>query len=168
MTAQSRALKLFGIRIQRLKLAEECGELAAAASRLSIGPETPEVMENFLEECADVEILLEQMRQHYGDHAVDEWRAKKLARLERRLSLPETEAALSLPVADPCPATSAEPRVVDRRKRSKINFRMDDVPYRSVSEAAKKTKGLTYSGLYSAVHQRKTSYNGHKISYEKA
>ncbi|MDD5303082.1 MAG: hypothetical protein PHS14_08220 [Elusimicrobia bacterium] len=81
MTAQKKALLLFGAPRQLRKLAEECAELAAAALRLSEG-DTKERRDHFFEESADVEIVLEQMKIHYGEIDFAAWRARKLSRLE--------------------------------------------------------------------------------------
>jgi hypothetical protein len=81
MTAQKKALLLFGAPRQLRKLAEECAELAAAALRLSEG-DTKERRDHFFEESADVEIVLDQMKIQYGEIDFAAWRARKLARLE--------------------------------------------------------------------------------------
>jgi hypothetical protein len=81
MTAQKKALLLFGAPRQLRKLAEECAELAAAALRLSEG-DTKERRDHFFEESSDVEIVLDQMKIQYGEIDFAAWRARKLARLE--------------------------------------------------------------------------------------
>lgn len=91
---EERAIEVFGKNAQTLKLIEELGELATAASRyLNIKNFPPEehdkIRSNFKEECADVEILLKQMRIIHGDIDIDKWYAMKIVRLD--LALKELE-----------------------------------------------------------------------------
>lgn len=113
MTAQKKALALFGLRHQLCKLAEECAELAAAALRLSNAPGSPERLEQFCEEVADVEIMIEPMRDHFGAVRVDAFRASKLKRLEKVVLL---ESNVKAETASPEPAVQepqgAEPKPV--------------------------------------------------------
>lgn len=70
------ALHRWGFDAQALVLAEECGELSSAICRmLNNKPH------NVPGECADVEILLEQMRQFGMNTAINKERERKLARL---------------------------------------------------------------------------------------
>lgn len=85
MTAQQKAIETYGIDSQLAKLAEECAELAAEA--LHVRSRGKEAIPALLSECADVEIMLEQMRHHYGDTRIDSERSRKLTRLERRLGI---------------------------------------------------------------------------------
>lgn len=76
------ALRRYGFKEQLAMLQEECGELVAAVNRWRRGREG--AFPSLLEEIADVEILIDQMRLVYGAE-LDEARARKLARLRERL-----------------------------------------------------------------------------------
>ncbi|EKE3213128.1 hypothetical protein OUN72_002836 [Salmonella enterica subsp. enterica serovar Essen] len=72
----SAALHRWGFDAQALKLAEECGELSSAICRMLSHRD-----HNVPEECADVEILLEQLRQFGLNTVINKERERKLARL---------------------------------------------------------------------------------------
>lgn len=72
--------------------AEECSELAAVLCRRLIGKGTDA---DLLDEMADVEIMLAQLRRFYGDNAVDAAKARKTAKLETRVAALEALAARS-------------------------------------------------------------------------
>lgn len=76
------ALRRYGFEPQLSMLTEECGELVAAVNRWRRGREG--AFPSLLEEIADVEILIDQMRLVYGAE-IDAARARKLARLRERL-----------------------------------------------------------------------------------
>jgi len=76
------ALRRFGFTEQARMLQEECGELIAAINRWF--RDRNDAFEAMVEEMADVEILIDQMRLVYGAE-IDEARARKLARLKERL-----------------------------------------------------------------------------------
>lgn len=76
------ALRRFGFTEQARMLQEECGELVAAVNRWRRG--RAGAFEAMIEEIADVEILIDQMRLVYGAE-IDAARARKLARLRERL-----------------------------------------------------------------------------------
>lgn len=78
------AVKTFGIDIQQILAMEEMAELTQAISKRIRGFKQ---QANVAEEIADVEIMLEQLKQGYKCHEeVERWKAKKLARLEGRIS----------------------------------------------------------------------------------
>ena len=76
------ALGKWGAELQFGMIQEECAELIAAINRYNRGRST---VERFIEEAADVEIVLENIRLLFGDEVVDAAVSKKLDRLERRL-----------------------------------------------------------------------------------
>lgn len=76
------ALRRYGFKEQARMLQEECGELVAAVSRWRRG--RMGAFPALLEEIADVEILIDQMRLVYGAE-IDAARARKLVRLRERL-----------------------------------------------------------------------------------
>ena len=98
------AVERYGVAAQTVLLAEECGELVAAASRVLRGRTDASAM---AQEIADVRIMLDQMEHAYGLAAeVSDWRAKKLARLAERLDLvldaePKPRRTLADVVANP-------------------------------------------------------------------
>ena len=74
-----RALNHFGEQNQRLKLVEEMAELTRACVRF-------DDFENFVEEIADVQIMLEQMiQEHEIGELVSCVKSAKLKRLEKLL-----------------------------------------------------------------------------------
>jgi excisionase family DNA binding protein len=143
MTAQQLVLQRNGIEQQLRKLAEECSELAVAALHL-LEPGRDDAQANLLEECADVEIMLEQMRLHFGDMAVDAWRTRKLTRLEKKLGIKDTDYTAGRPVK------SSEPEKPRRPPVAKSEPNPDD-RLLSVGEAAKLI-GLTVHAIYPAIH----------------
>lgn len=76
------ALKHYGVQHQIVKCMEECGELIQALAR-NLNRERNE--ENVVEELADVEIMLMQMRIVFGHHNAHRVMAQKLARLKIRM-----------------------------------------------------------------------------------
>lgn len=78
------ALRRYGLREQLAMLQEECGELVASVNRWRRGREG--AFPALIEEIADVEILIDQMRLEFGAE-IDAARARKLARLAERLGL---------------------------------------------------------------------------------
>jgi len=85
------AIEKFGKWPQLRQLQEECAEVVVAVNHLQRGRITDE---EFLGECADVEIMILQARVIYGDEAVDRVKAEKIKRLYA-LAKPE-EKELSL------------------------------------------------------------------------
>ena len=76
------AVDTFGFNNQRRILQEECAELIVAASHYDRG--RPGAYEDFVEELADVDIMINQMIYALSAN-VDEWKKKKLARLKERV-----------------------------------------------------------------------------------
>lgn len=76
-------LEKYGSSGQWRQMQEECAELIAKINQVDRG-RIP--IEALAEEVADVEILIGQARMALGDELVDAEKARKLARLERRLS----------------------------------------------------------------------------------
>ena len=76
------ALEHYGVHSQIVKCMEECGELIQALARKMCGEEN---IENVVEELADVEIMLMQMRAVFGRHEVHRMMVQKLARLKMRM-----------------------------------------------------------------------------------
>ena len=76
------AIEHYGVHHQIVKCMEECGELIQALARKMCGEEN---IENVVEELADVEVMLMQMRTVFGRHEVHRVMAQKLARLKMRM-----------------------------------------------------------------------------------
>lgn len=77
------AIDTFGFDSQRKLLQEECAELIVAASHYDRG--RPGAYDNFVEELADVEIMISQMIYALQATNINEWKEKKLARLKGRI-----------------------------------------------------------------------------------
>lgn len=73
-----RTIRHFGARHQIAKLLEELGELSTEAARELVGRPDRDA---FAAECADVEIVLEQMRVLMGDELIEHHKRIKLKRL---------------------------------------------------------------------------------------
>ncbi len=85
----ARALFHHGFRRQARQLGEECSELAAAVFRLD-RPEREDALDGFLEELADVSLVVDQMRIWLSSdagalEAFQRHRAEKLARVDAYL-----------------------------------------------------------------------------------
>jgi hypothetical protein len=85
-----KALQLWGATAQIMMTIEEMAELTQALSKLYREP-NPATVKNMLEEIADVEIMLEQMKtfaQNYSAHNVDRIIEKiKMDKIERLMAL---------------------------------------------------------------------------------
>jgi hypothetical protein len=77
-----RAMARFGLEAQISKLQEECLEAALAVSRVEL--DRPDAWESLLEEIADVEILIDQMRIVFAER-INAYRSLKIARLKETL-----------------------------------------------------------------------------------
>ena len=86
-----RAIETYGEKAQIDKALEEMSELTKALLKLRYakptGVEADILRDAVSEEMADVEIMLEQLHMIYqNDNKVNEYRQKKIERLERRLN----------------------------------------------------------------------------------
>lgn len=81
------ALKKWGTNNQLDMVIEECSELTKATCKLKRGNKPESIlMEEFVDELADVEIMIEQMKSCFSLHlAVSSKKQEKLLRLEERL-----------------------------------------------------------------------------------
>jgi len=145
MTAQKKALLLFGAPRQLRKLAEECAELAAAALRLSEG-DTRERRDHFFEEAADVEIVLEQMKIQYGELDFAAWRARKLSRLEGIVGAKAGAAELGDERARAEACVSAEKKGRKSARTQAVERTPDPEGAMPIAEAAEAT-GITLNDL---------------------
>ena len=83
MNIPRRALNHYGIQRQVHKTTEECAELIAALHHwMDKRADAPAVVE----EIADVWIMVEQLREHFGPATVDAAIAYKLDRLAKRMA----------------------------------------------------------------------------------
>lgn len=78
-----RSLEVFGAEAQILKAVEECGELIIALTKC-----LNRIPSNHLEEMADVEIMLEQLKMIFGvsQEEIDKIKDFKLQRLLNRIN----------------------------------------------------------------------------------
>jgi NTP pyrophosphatase (non-canonical NTP hydrolase) len=77
-----KASDTWGTVAQLIVAVEECAELQQAIIK-AIRSGVPS--DNLAEELADVEIMIEQVKSIFPGMPVEEWKAKKLARLEKKL-----------------------------------------------------------------------------------
>ena len=84
------AIKTYGVQAQCDVAVEEMAELTKAIMKLRRVADdygkTQAALDNLLEEIADVDIMIEQMKIMWGPKQVEEYRRRKLERLERRLN----------------------------------------------------------------------------------
>ena len=80
-------LKHYGVMKQRRQLVEECAELIQAVCKMNRATpqESGNAFYNFLEEVADVEIMLEQMKQTLTDRERDTLLQIQTAKINRQL-----------------------------------------------------------------------------------
>ena len=83
------AIETYGVQAQCDVAIEEMAELTKAITKIrrvaNDYEKTQPALENLLEEIADVDIMVEQMKIMWGQKQVEEYRKKKLERLDRRL-----------------------------------------------------------------------------------
>ncbi len=84
-----KAVNTFGEHSQMIKCVEECSELQRAIARTILDQPIGNVKprDNFNEELADVEIMLQQMKQvtYFDKKLFDFFKEEKLKRLERNV-----------------------------------------------------------------------------------
>ena len=84
------AIKTYGVQAQCDVAIEEMAELTKAIMKIRRVADdyekTQAALENLLEEIADVDIMIDQLKIMWGPKQVEEYRRKKLERLERRLN----------------------------------------------------------------------------------
>ena len=84
------AIETYGVQAQCDVAIEEMAELTKAIVKLRRVEDdyekTQVALDNLLEEIADVDIMIDQMKIMWGPKQVEEYRRKKLERLERRLN----------------------------------------------------------------------------------
>ncbi len=87
------AIDKYGQHNQLAQTQEECAELIQAISKLNRagssdhpGRTAKAAMNNLMEEAADVQIMLDQIRIMFPSKRYEEIRAQKIARLEERFS----------------------------------------------------------------------------------
>ena len=87
-----KAVKTYGCMHQTIKAAEELSELLVALNKwLGMSENEDYIRDNIREECADVEIMLGQLKIIFGDWS--DWTKYKMDRLEERINaINRTEA----------------------------------------------------------------------------
>ena len=78
-----KCVEKWGLPKQLNQLTEECGELIVAVNHIRRGRIT---LDEFIEELADVQIMIEQLKYQYGDEVFNHMMNKKKERLEMRLN----------------------------------------------------------------------------------
>ena len=82
-----KAVETFGVDLQQMVAMEELGELIQAISKIArwecSQSTLSEYIDNLAEEIADVEIMLEQLKQCYGCHIqTNDYKRRKLEKLK--------------------------------------------------------------------------------------
>ena len=84
------AIETYGVQAQCDVAIEEMAELTKAIVKIRRVADdygkTQAALDNLMEEIADVDIMIEQMKIMWGPKRVEEYRRKKLERLDRRLN----------------------------------------------------------------------------------
>ena len=84
------AIETYGVQAQCDVAIEEMAELTKAIVKIRRVADdygkTQAALENLLEEIADVDIMIDQLKIMWGPKQVEEYRRKKIERLERRLN----------------------------------------------------------------------------------
>ena len=84
------AIETYGVQAQCDVAVEEMAELTKAIMKIRRVADdyekTQPALDNLLEEIADVDIMVDQLKIMWGPKQVEEYRRKKLERLERRLA----------------------------------------------------------------------------------
>jgi hypothetical protein len=78
METQAMILQYFGLHYQLRQLQEEAAELALVVNHLFKGKKLPI---DLIEEMADVEIMIDQMKLYYGTEDFERIKKQKLARI---------------------------------------------------------------------------------------
>ena len=86
---QAKILNHYGIQYQLRQTQEECAELIAAINHVFRGRISPAAL---IEELADVEIMLDQLKLFYGDGEWETAKIHKLTRARDRITVQEYEA----------------------------------------------------------------------------
>ena len=85
--ATQSAISKWGLESQLWVTMEECAELIQAITRYLRGRwDGPGEIQ---EELADLEVMIDCLRGHFGDGVVDEWKYQKVERLEARVKYSE-------------------------------------------------------------------------------
>ena len=80
-----KAVKTYGCMHQTIKAAEELSELLVALNKwLGMSENEDYIWDHIQEECADVEIMLSQLKIIFGDWS--DWKHYKMDRLEERIN----------------------------------------------------------------------------------
>ena len=88
----AKVIKKYGKTKQTIKVAEECGELVRAASRVLAGNLSNAAWENYAEEVVDVIVMTEQARQmlQMSDEEINKLAKYKLTKALEKEELPFT------------------------------------------------------------------------------
>ena len=81
----------YGAAHQKIKLCEECGELIQAVCKSLENPDSPDINSDIVEEAADVEILLTQLKAIMGEYWRQEYEKIKMQKLRRQIERMKAE-----------------------------------------------------------------------------
>lgn len=81
----TRIIDYYGVQHQKLKLCEECGELIQALCKSLENEDNPDINADIVEEAADVEILITQLKISMGAYWRQEYDKVKMRKLRRQI-----------------------------------------------------------------------------------
>ena len=82
-----KSIEVYGKEAQSRQTMEECAELIQAVNKYIRYPDKGECRDNLVEEIADVEIMLYQLKEMFyiNETEIHEWKEKKAKREKKRL-----------------------------------------------------------------------------------
>lgn len=89
------AVAFYGKDSQHLKTMEEAAEVIQAVAKLSFASTDENLEKNIdhlMEELADMQVMIDQMRIMYPAGAIDDWYAIKLRKLQEKIKIDQQEA----------------------------------------------------------------------------
>lgn len=92
-----KSIEVYGKEAQSRQAMEECGELVQAINKCLRYPNKEECKDNLIEEIADVEIMLYQLKEMFyiNETEIHEWKEKKAKREKKRLKNVENKGDIS-------------------------------------------------------------------------
>lgn len=92
-----KSIEVYGKEAQSRQAMEECAELVQAINKCLRYPNKEECKDNLIEEIADVEIMLYQLKEMFyiNETEIHEWKEKKAKREKKRLKNVENKGDIS-------------------------------------------------------------------------
>lgn len=86
----SAAVQTYGLDSQLDMLVEECAEVIQARNKLKRYPDRPDILDNFMLEVAQVEIMIQQIKGMGGlncEYQIEQIKTRELVKLEQKVNL---------------------------------------------------------------------------------